>query len=168
MGHRITSEEQIMPTTPVAIRASDLPPRTGSGYPPPHDVPCRERARRRLGDVFGLSQFGVNLLELPPGAWSSQRHSHERQDELVYVLEGEATLVTDEGETTLGPGMAAGFPANTGNGHHIVNRSAGVVRLLEVGTRTIEETATYSDIDMIYREDSTTEGYFTKDGRRLK
>ena len=94
----------------IAARALDLPARHGSGYPAPHDVPCRERVRRALGDVFGLSQFGVNLLELAPGAWSSQRHWHERQDELVYVLEGEATLVTDEGETTLSAGMVAGLP----------------------------------------------------------
>ena len=153
---------------PIAVRASDLPARVGTDYPPPHDVPCRERRRRRLGEAFGLSQFGVNLLELSPGTWSSQRHWHERQDEFVYVLEGEATLVTDAGETTLSAGMVAGFPAGSGNGHHIVNRSTGVVRLLEIGTRTREETAHYSDIDMIYREDGTVEGYFTKDGRPLK
>jgi uncharacterized cupin superfamily protein len=150
------------------MRASDVRAGVGADYPPPHDAPCRERRRRRLGDVFGLSQFGVNLLELAPGTWSSQRHWHERQDEFVYVLEGEATLVTDEGETTLGPGMVAGFPANTGNGHHIVNRSNSVVRLLEIGTRTSEETAHYSDIDMIFREGPDGEGYFTKDGRPLK
>ena len=152
----------------IAVHALDLPSRRGSGYPTPHDIPCRERVRRALGDVFGLSQFGVNLLELAPGAWSSQRHWHERQDELVYVLEGEATVVTDEGETMLSAGMVAGFRAGSGNGHHIVNRSNAVVRLLEVGTRTAEETAHYSDIDMMYREDADTEGYFTKDGRPLK
>jgi len=152
----------------IAARALDLPARRGSGYPTPHDVPCRERVRHTLGDVFGLTQFGVNLLELAPGTWSSQRHWHERQDEFVYVLEGEATLVTDEGETVLSAGMVAGFKAASGNGHHIVNRSNAVVRLLEVGTRTTEETATYSDIDMMYREDATAEGYFTKDGRPLK
>jgi uncharacterized cupin superfamily protein len=152
----------------IATRASDLPTRRGSDYPAPHDGPCRERIRRALGDVFGLSQFGVNLLELPPGAWSSQRHWHERQDEFVYVLEGEATLVTDAGETTLVAGMVAGFPANSGNGHHIVNRSGTVARLLEIGTRTREETAHYSDIDMVYREDARGEGYFMADGRRLK
>jgi uncharacterized cupin superfamily protein len=157
-----------MPIIPIAVRASDVRAGTGTDYPPPHDTPCRERRRHRVGDVFGLSQFGVNLLELAPGTWSSQRHWHERQDELVYVLEGEATLVTDEGETTLGPGMAAGFPANTGNGHHIVNRSNSVVRLLEIGTRTSDETAHYSDIDMIFREGPDGEGYFTKDGRPLK
>jgi uncharacterized cupin superfamily protein len=153
---------------PLALRASDLPARVGTDYPPPHDVPCRERCRRRLGDAFDLSQFGVNLLELPPGAWSSQRHWHEKQDELVYVLEGEATLVTDEGETVLSAGMVAGFRAGSGNGHHVVNRSNGVVRLLEIGTRTVEETAYYSDIDMMYREDANGDGYFTKEGRPLK
>jgi uncharacterized cupin superfamily protein len=157
-----------MPTTPIAVRVSDVTPGVGTDYPPPHDAPCRERRRRRLGNVFGLSQFGVNQLELAPGTWSSQRHWHEREDEFVYVLEGEATLVTDEGETTLGPGMVAGFPAGTGNGHHIVNRSAGVVRLLEIGTRAAEEIAYYSDIDMMHREDSSGGGYFTKDGRPLK
>jgi uncharacterized cupin superfamily protein len=157
-----------MPATPVAVRASDVQAGVGTDYPPPHDAPCRERRRRRLGDIFGLSQFGINQLELPPGAWSSHRHWHERQDEVVYVLEGEATLVTDQGETTLGAGMVAGFPAGTGNGHHIVNRSGAVVRLLEIGTRSGEETAHYSDIDMIYRGDASGEGYFTADGRRLK
>src|ERR1044071_8835164 len=157
-----------MPSTKPALTVDDLPVRTGSGYPPPHDEPCRQRRRRALGDAFGLTQFGVNLLELAPGTWSSQRHWHERQDEFVYVLEGEATLVTAEGETVLSAGMVAGFKAASGNGHHIVNRSNAVVRLLEVGTRTTEETATYSDIDMMYREDATPEGYFTKDGQRLK
>ena len=148
---------------PVAIRALDVPPRVGTDYPSPHDRPMRERRRHRLGDAFGLSQFGVNLLELPPGAWSSQRHWHERQEELVYVLQGEAVLVTDEGETVLTAGMVAGFRAASGNGHHLVNRSNAVVRVLEVGTRTREETAHYSDIDMIFREDATVAGYFAKD-----
>jgi len=164
----MTREVKDMPVAPVAVRASDVRVGVGTDYPPPHDTPCRERRRRRLGEVFGLSQFGINQLELPPGAWSSQRHWHERQDELVYVLEGEATLVTDEGETTLSAGMVAGFPAGTENGHHIVNRSGAVVRLLEIGTRTSEETAHYSDIDMVYRGDSNDEGYFTADGQRLK
>lgn len=157
-----------MSKAPVAVHAADVAARVGSGYPAPHDAPCRERRRSPIADLFGLSQFGVNLLELPPGAWSSQRHWHERQDELVFVLEGEATLVTDQGETILRSGMAAGFPANSGNGHHIVNRSSAPVRLLEIGTRTREETAHYPDIGMVYREDRDGGGYFTGDGRRLK
>jgi uncharacterized cupin superfamily protein len=156
-----------MPTTKTALHVDDLPVRTGTDYPAPHDEPCRQRRRRRLGDAFGLSQFGVNLLELPPGAWSSQRHWHERQDEFVYVLEGEVVLVTDEGETTLTPGMTAGFRAGARNGHHLVNRSGAVVRVLEVGTRTVEEVARYPDIGMMYREDASSSGYFTADGRPL-
>lgn len=148
-----------MPAMPIAARASDLPAKTGTSYPAPHDGPCRERRRTRLGDVFGLSQFGVNLLELPPGSWSSQRHWHERQDEFVYVLEGEVALVTDRGETILTPGMTAGFRAGSGDGHHLVNRSGAVVRLLEVGTRTAEEVAHYPDIGMMYREDASGSGY---------
>ena len=152
----------------IAARALDLPARTGSDYPAPHDAACLARIRRALGDAFGLSQFGVNLLDLPPGTWSSHRHWHERQDEFVYVLAGEVVLMTDEGETTLTPGMIAGFRAGSGNGHHLVNRSDTTVRVLEVGTRTTEEVAYYSDIDMMVREDAGGWDYFTKDGRSLK
>ena len=152
----------------IAARALDLPARTGSDYPAPHNAPCLQRIRRALGDAFGLSQFGVNMLDLPPGTWSSQRHWHEQQDEFVYVLEGEVVLVTDEGETTLTPGMVAGFRAGTGNGHHLVNRSETTARVLEVGTRTTEEVAYYSDIDMMVRENADGWDYFTKDGRPLK
>lgn len=152
----------------IAARALDLPSRTGSGYPAPHDAPCQLRSRRRLGDAFGLTQFGVNLLELPPGAWSSQRHWHEQQEELIYVLEGEVTLVTDEGETVLTPGMTAGFRAGSGNGHHLVNRSASPVRVLEVGTRTDKEVAHYPDIAMMFRQDGAEGAYYTADGRPLK
>ena len=154
--------------TPVALSVDDLPVRTGSGYPAPHDAPCQARSRRRLADAFGLTQFGVNILELPPGAWSSQRHWHERQDELIYVLAGEVTLVTDEGETRLTPGMTAGFRAGSGNGHHLVNRSAATARVLEVGTRTDQEVAHYPDIAMMFRQDTGSAGYYTADGRPLK
>ncbi len=154
-----------MPTTRTALHIDDVEVRTGTDYPKPHDRPCRQRRRRRLSDAFGLSQFGVNLLELPPGAWSSQRHWHERQDEFVYVLEGEVTLVTDEGETVLTAGMIAGFCAGEPDGHHLVNRSNSLARVLEMGTRTAEETAHYPDIGMMYREG---EGYSTLDGRPLK
>jgi uncharacterized cupin superfamily protein len=152
----------------IAARALDLPARTGTDYPAPHNAPCLQRIRRALGDAFGLSQFGVNLLDLPPGTWSSQRHWHERQDEFVYVLEGEVVLVTDEGETVLRPGMIAGFRAGAANGHHLVNRSDKTARVLEVGTRTTDEVAYYSDIDMMVRENADGWGYSTKDGRPLK
>src|SRR5262250_560929 len=95
----------------------------GTLYPPPYDVPCRARERKKLGDAAGLTQFGVNLLRLPPGAWSSQRHWHVGEDEFVYVLSGEVVLVTDEGEEILKPGDCAGFKANDGDGHCLQNRS---------------------------------------------
>jgi uncharacterized cupin superfamily protein len=153
-----------MPAFPISIRATDLPERVGTDYPPPYNQPCLHRGRRALGDVFGLSQFGVNLMELPPGAWSSQRHWHEREDEFVYVLEGEVDLVTDAGSTTLSAGMVAGFRAGEPNGHHLVNRSDRVARLLEVGTRSNAETAHYADIDMLYNEVGVPEGYYHRDG----
>jgi uncharacterized cupin superfamily protein len=151
--------------SPTALHVDDLPVHTGTDYPPPHDTPCRQRRRRPLGDAFGLTQFGVNLLELPPGTWSAQRHWHEREDEFIYVLEGEVPLVTDQGATRLTQGMIAGFRAGAPNGHHLTNRSDAVARVLEMGTRTADETAHYSDIDMMYRDGV---GYSTSDGRPLK
>jgi uncharacterized cupin superfamily protein len=124
-------------------------PRTASIYPAPFGAPLSGREKRALGDPFGLTQFGVNLVTLPPGAWSSQRHWHENEDEFVYVLEGEVSLVTDDGETVLGPGMAAGFPAGKADGHHLINRGSRPARYLEAGTRAATETAHYSDIDMM-------------------
>jgi uncharacterized cupin superfamily protein len=153
-----------MSETPPAVDAATLPVRTGTGYPPPHDAPCRTRARAALGDPFGLSQFGVNLLRLPPGAWSSQRHWHSHEDEFVYVLEGYPVLITDQGETPLSPGMCAGFPAGKANGHHIVNRSDREVMLLEVGGRSNDDVCCYSDIDLRV----TANGPFTRaDGSPL-
>ena len=122
---------------------------TGTLYPSPYDEPCRARERTRLGDPAGLSQFGVNLLRLPPGAWSSQRHWHEREDEFVYVLSGEVTLVTDTGEEVLRAGDCAGFKANESNGHCLQNRSQRDVIALEIGSRITGEKAYYSDIDMM-------------------
>ncbi|HYE42303.1 MAG TPA: cupin domain-containing protein, partial [Caulobacteraceae bacterium] len=99
------------------------PVRHGTGYPPPYDAPCKQRQRWRLGNAAGLDQFGVNLLRLPDGQWSSQRHWHTAEDEFVWVLEGEVVLVEDEGETVLKAGDCAGFKAGVRNGHHLVNRS---------------------------------------------
>jgi uncharacterized cupin superfamily protein len=120
-----------------AIDALTLEPRIGAPYPAPYDVPCALREKRALGDAFGLNNFGVNLVRLPPGCASSQRHWHSRQDELIYVLEGEPTLVTDAGEQRLTPGMTAGFRAGVADGHVLVNRTPRDAVYLEVGDRTL-------------------------------
>ena len=134
------------------IDVAAAPARVGSGYPAPYDEPCRERKRRRLGDAAGLSQFGVNLLELPPGAWSSQRHWHSAEDELVYVLEGELVLVTDAGEELLRKGECAGFKAGDADAHQLQNRSASTALVLEIGRRDPERDAVeYPDIDLAIR-----------------
>jgi len=122
---------------------------TGTLYPPPFDEPCRARERKKLGDAAGLTQFGVNLLTLPPGAWSSQRHWHRGSDEFIYVLKGEVTLVTDAGAELLHAGDCAGFKAGDPNGHHLQNRSNAAVQILEFGMRAADDSAIYSDIDMI-------------------
>jgi uncharacterized cupin superfamily protein len=136
--------------------------RKGTGYPPPFDAPSADRIRQRLGDAGGLTDVGVNLTSLPPGNWSSQRHWHSHAEEFVYVLEGEVTLVEDDGETILGPGDWAAFPKNTGNGHHLVNRSDATAVYLEIGTRVAEDLTTCSDVDMT---SSNADGRFVhKDG----
>jgi uncharacterized cupin superfamily protein len=131
-----------------AIAASSIPERIGSRYPQPYDAPCAGRSNRSLGDAFGLQQFGVQLLTLNPGAWSSQRHWHTSEDELIYVLEGTPTLISERGETQLAPGSVAAFPAGAANGHHIVNMAQSAARLLVVGSRIADDDVFYPDIDM--------------------
>ena len=144
------------------IDLTKVPVRTGSGYPPQFAGPCADRTRRRLGDAGGLRDFGVNLMMLPPGGWSAQRHWHSHEDELVYVLEGELTLVEDEGVTVLRAGDCATFPKNSGNGHHLKNESSVTAVYLEVGSRSPVDMITCSDIDM---QSSSKDGLFTrKDG----
>jgi uncharacterized cupin superfamily protein len=139
-----------------------VPTRQGSGYPAPFDVPCSTRTRKRLGESGGLRDFGVNLMTLPPGGWSSQRHWHSHEDEFVYVLEGEVTLIEDAGETKLRAGDCAAFPKNTGNGHHMINRSDAMAVYLEVGSRNLQDLTTCSDIDM---KSANADGRFVhKDG----
>jgi uncharacterized cupin superfamily protein len=146
------------------IDTAAAPTRHGTGYPAPFDLPCRERQRWRLGDAAGLSQFGVNLLRLDPGSWSSQRHWHSAEDEFVYVLEGEVVLVDDAGETPLRAGDCAGFRAGDANGHHLVNRSGAPAVVLEVGGRHPERDAVdYPDIDLFIPEG--TRAYHHRDGR---
>lgn len=126
-----------------------LPPIVGTLYPTPFDVPCCARERKKLGDAAGLTQFGVNLLTLPPGAWSSQRHWHTESDEFVYVIQGEVTLVTDGSEEILGPGDAAGFKAGESNGHCLRNNSQSPALVLEVGSRMETDAAYYPDLDLV-------------------
>lgn len=136
----------------------------GSLYPPPYDEPCRARERRKLGDAAGLTQFGVNLLRLPPGAWSSQRHWHRASDEFVFVLSGEVVLVTDEGDEVLHAGDAAGFKAGDEDGHCLQNRSDTDVVVLEIGTRAAEDSGVYSDIDMMFQVGGKPSPYLHRDG----
>jgi len=140
-----------------------IPQRVGSTYPAPFDRESADRIRQRLGDAGGLTQFGVNLLQLPPGAWSSQRHWHSAEDEFVYVLSGEVVLVTDKGEELLRAGDCAAFPRNTPDGHHLINRSGSVAVCLEVGSRIEDDFAFYPDIDLLF--DPKANGYTHKDGR---
>jgi uncharacterized cupin superfamily protein len=133
---------------PIIDDPYEVPGRRGTIYPAPYAQGFEGRIKRALTERLGLTQFGVNLTTLEPGAMSSQRHWHAREDEFVYVLEGELVLITDEGERILKPGMAAGFPAGEANGHHLVNRSGAPATYLEIGTRCKEEDATYSDIDL--------------------
>ena len=131
------------------MRAADAAPKAKqTNYPEPFASRVAGREKRPLGEVFGLTNFGVNLTRLKPGAVSSLRHAHTRQDEFIYVLEGHPTLVTDAGETPLAPGMCAGFKAGTGNAHHLVNRGARDAVYLEVGDRTGGDAATYPDDDL--------------------
>ena len=130
-----------------------VPPRLGSIYPAPFADRLAGREKRALGDALRLTQFGVNLVTLPAGAWSSQRHWHAHEDEFIYVLQGEVTLVTDTGQKTLKAGMAAGFPAGKADGHHLINQSDNPALYLEVGTRAENEVAQYSDIDMVVRKE---------------
>ena len=144
------------------IDLKSVPERRGSGYPAPFHEIAEGRVRRRLGDAGGLTQFGVNLLQLPPGAASSQRHWHSGEDEFVYVVSGEMILVTDKGEERLRAGDCAAFPKGVADGHQLVNKSDAVAVCLEVGTRSEDDVCTYSDIDMMI--DSKAGRYVHRDG----
>jgi len=133
----------------IAIKASEAPPNPkASNYPEPFYSRMLGRQKRKLGDLFELQNFGVNLTRLAPGGLSALRHAHTRQDEFIYILEGRPTLVTDHGETELEPGMCAGFRAGSGDAHHLVNRTKTDVVYLEVGDRTAGDEASYPDDDI--------------------
>ena len=152
------AKEIVMPKLDIAT----VPERKGTGYPPPFDAPSVDRIRQRLGSAGGLTDFGVNLMRLPPGNWSSQRHWHSHEDEFVYILEGELVLIEDNGETVLREGDCAAFPKASGNGHHMINRSDRMAVYLEVGSRAKEDLTMCSDIDMM---SANSDGRFVhKDG----
>jgi uncharacterized cupin superfamily protein len=135
---------------------------TGSSYPPPFDQPCLGQSCQRLGRHAGLTRFGVNLTVIEPGAWSSQRHWHSHEDEFVWVVEGELTLVTDAGEEVLRAGQCAAFRRGDPDGHHLVNKSGRPAKVLEIGDSDPLDRCAYSDIDMA--AEPGVPGYVHRDG----
>ena len=127
---------------------TQVPVKTGSIYPEPYAAMMKGRSSLRLGDAGGLTQFGVNLVTLEPGALSSLRHWHLAEDEFVMVTAGECVMVQDDGETVMRPGDCAAFPAGSTDGHHFINRSDRPAQFLVVGTKAPREVATYSDVDL--------------------
>lgn len=155
------------PRYPVAIVAEDAPARTKpSNYPEPFASRMAGRRKHPLGDLFGLTNFGVNLTRLAPGASSALRHAHSKQDEFVYILRGHPTLHTDKGLAKLSPGMCAGFKAGTGNAHRLINESSEDVVYLEVGDRTAGDEGTYPDDDLQATLIDGRWAFTHKDGKR--
>jgi uncharacterized cupin superfamily protein len=153
------------------IDPAKVPLKTGSIYPDPYAAMMQGRSSLRLGEAGGLTQFGVNLVMLEPGAMSSLRHWHHNEDEFVWVVEGECTLVQDADETVMRPGDSAAFPAGSPDGHHFVNRTTSVAKFLVVGTKAPTETAVYSDVDLMVHLSPGEKGQaeFTyKDGTPFK
>jgi uncharacterized cupin superfamily protein len=146
------------------IDVATLPVDTRTGYPKPFDRVVVGRERKRLGNAVGLDQFGVNLTTLKPGAASALRHWHEKEDEFVYILEGEVVLIEDGGECVLKPGDAAGFKANSRNGHQLVNRGSRDAVYLEVGTRSRHERVDYPGVDLMVVRDDNGMRYTHKNG----
>ena len=153
-----------MKLTRPAVDPNELQVRNSSGYPEPYRSRVLPREKRALGDAVGLTKIGVNLTILPPGKESSMRHFHTLEDELVYVLEGELTLCTDDGEQVLTAGTYAGFPAGARNGHQFINRSDRPVRYLEISNRDPEDRAEYTDpeVDLAYRKSPDGKFVFTR------
>jgi uncharacterized cupin superfamily protein len=158
------SEDRIQ----TAISALGVPPRQPQVSAPEELIPrFAGRLKRTLGERFGLTNFGVNIVQLEPGAISSLRHAHSSQDEFIYVIQGKPTLITSDGDTILGPGMCAGFKAGSGNAHQLINQTNGEVIFLEVGDRTLPDDITYPDDDLSISVDAAGETAFRhKDGTR--
>lgn len=158
-----------MTPTPLAVQADQAPLRAKPSNYPPQVLAMLQplltgRDKRPLGDLFGLTNFGVNLTTLAPGAASSLRHAHSLQDEFIYIVSGTPTLVTDEGRTALSPGMCAGFKAGSGNAHHLLNESDAPVVVLEVGDRTDGDKATYPEADLMGRQQGGQWTFSRKNG----
>jgi uncharacterized cupin superfamily protein len=134
--------------TPVAIVAQHVTPRTSSNYPEPFAARMKGREKRALGNIFGLANYGVNLTTLLPGSGSALRHAHSRQDEFIYILQGDPVLISDAGETPMSPGMCAGFKAGTGNAHQLINTTQETVHYLEIGDRSAGDVVVYPDDDI--------------------
>lgn len=146
------------------IDLAKVPVKSGSIYPAPYAAMMAGRSSLRLGEAGGLTQFGVNLVMLEPGALSSLRHWHLNEDEFVMVTQGECVMVTDAGETLMQVGDCAAFPANTPDGHHFINRSAAVAHFLVIGSRAPIEVATYSDVDLMVTMQGGKAEFTHKDG----
>lgn len=152
--------------TKPALDPADMPSQSNNGYPAEFLPRVLGRRRKRLGDALGLTDYGVNLTTLEPGAESALRHWHKHEDEFIYVLDGELALITDAGEQILKPGQCAGFAKNSGDGHHLVNKSQQPASYLEIGSRHPEEEAFYPDDDLHFKR---ADGFFTrKDGSKAE
>lgn len=151
------------PTKPTVVTPAEIEGEVRNPYPPPHDTALNGKARRPIGDMLGLTKFGVNVTDLEPGAISALRHWHADEDEFVYIIEGAPTLVTEAGETQLAAGMAVGFPADNGDAHRLENRSDALVRFMEIGNRAETDTVIYPDDDMVmHRSDFGRARRFTR------
>jgi uncharacterized cupin superfamily protein len=144
------------------IDLSAVPAAVGSNYPTPFDAPCNAQSSQRLARHAGLTLFGVNLTEVAPGAWTSQRHWHSHEDEFVWVVEGELTLITDAGEEVLRAGDCAAFRRGDTDGHHLVNKTDQPAKVLEIGNSDPKDRCVYPDIDMI--AEPGVEAYLHRDG----
>ncbi len=149
---------------PVIRDPANVSGRRGTIYPSGLAEGFEGRIKRALGDAGGLTQFGVNLTTLEPGAASAHRHWHRREDEFVYILEGEVTLVTDAGEETLAPGMAAAFPAGEQNAHQLINRGGVPATYLEIGTRSLDDDVVYPDVDLHLEKRAGRRAFVRKSG----
>jgi len=162
MSHSSPMPEEGLPT---AVLATDVPVRRARTiYPDPLAARVAGRGKRVLGDLFGLTNFGVNLTTLAPGAISALRHAHTKQDEFVYIVQGTPTLRTNNGTTRLSPGMCAGFRAGTGNAHHLVNETGDDVQYLEIGDRTRGDSATWPDDDLVLVQVEGERRFVHRDG----